>query len=321
MDSQPNPNEVNGANSGGACDVVVIGSANMDMTVRCKHLPIPGQTILGDSFVTNPGGKGANQAYAAAKCGAKTQLVARVGNGMFVPRFIENYKKVGLGHEFLIRDANTPSGTALIFVDEDGENMIVVAPGANLKLTPADVDAAKSVITGAKVMILQLEVPLETVVHAAQLAKESNTTVILNPAPVRSLPPALLENVDIIVANEVEIAILTGAKDVDTSTAAQACGPLIDAGVGHVITTLGKDGAVITGGDGATKVRGFKVNSIDTTSAGDTFVGALAYALTQGNSLEESARFANAAGALACTKIGAQQAMPTREEIEEMLEA
>lgn len=321
MDSQPNPNEVNGSCAGSACDVVVIGSANMDMTVRCKHLPIPGQTILGDSFVTNPGGKGANQAYAAAKCGAKTQLVARVGNGMFVPRFIENYKKVGLGHDFLIRDPDTPSGTALIFVDEDGENMIVVAPGANLKLTPADVDAAKSVITGAKVMILQLEVPLETVVHVAQLAKDSDTIVILNPAPVRSLPPALLENVDIIVANEVEIAILTGAKDVDTSTAAQACSPLIDAGVKHVITTLGKDGAVITGGDGATKVRGFKVNAIDTTSAGDTFVGALAYALTQGKSLEEATRFANAAGALACTKIGAQQAMPTREEIEEMLES
>ena len=291
----------------------------MDMTVQCKHLPIPGQTILGDSFVTNPGGKGANQAVAAAKCGAKTELVARVGNGMFVPRFIESYDKVGLGHSHMTRDQSTPSGTALIFVDDDGENMIVVAPGANQKLSIADVDAARETIQGARVLILQLEVPLETVVHAAHMAKECGLTVILNPAPVRVLPPELLENVDIIIANEVEIAILTGAKEVDTSTAASACKPLIDAGVGHVITTLGKDGAIITGGDGATKVRGFRVNAIDTTSAGDTFVGALACALTENKSLEEAALFANAAAALACIKRGAQQAMPTREEVDEML--
>lgn len=302
-----------------ACDVVVIGSANMDMTVQCRHLPIPGQTILGDHFHTNPGGKGANQAVAAAKLGARTQLVARVGNGMFVPRFIESYDQVGLGHDHMVRDAESPSGTALIFVDDDGENMIVVAPGANQKLSIEDVNNALPVIEGAKVMILQLEVPLETVMHATSLALKYNTTTILNPAPVRELPRELLKNIDIIVANEIEISILTGADEVDTSTAAGACRPLIDAGVGHVITTLGKDGAVITGGDGATKVRGFKVNAIDTTSAGDTFVGALACALTEGMSLEEATRFANAAAALTCIRIGAQQAMPTREEVEEML--
>jgi ribokinase len=317
------PSETSSEVSGpcnGACDVVVIGSANMDMTVRCKHLPIPGQTILGDGFVTNPGGKGANQAVAAAKLGAKTQLIARVGNGMFVPRFIESYSKVGLGHDYIIRDSETPSGTALIFVGEDGENMIVVAPGANQKLTTEDVDAAESVIDGAKVMILQLEVPLETVIHAAKLAKEDNTLVILNPAPVRPLPKELLENVDIIVANEVEIAILTGASEVvDTSTAAAACKPLIEQGVAHVITTLGKDGAVLTGGDGTTKVSGYKVNAVDTTSAGDTFVGALACALTEGFTLENATLFANAAGALTCTKFGAQQSMPTRAEVDEMM--
>jgi ribokinase len=275
--------------------------------------------MLGDSFHTNPGGKGANQAVAAAKLGAHTQIVARVGNGMFVPRFFESYDKVGLGHEYVIRDPDTPSGTALIFVDDEGENMIVVAPGANLKLTPADVEAALPAIECAKVMIMQLEVPMETVIHAARLAKRSNTTVILNPAPVRALPQELLENVDIIVANEVEVMILSGAKDVDTSTAAAACRPIIEKGVGHVITTLGKDGAVITGGDGASKVRGFKVNAIDTTSAGDTFVGALACALTEGKSLEDATRFANAAAALSATKAGAQQSMPTREEVDEML--
>jgi ribokinase len=304
-----------------SCDVVVVGSCNMDMTVRCRDLPIPGQTILGDSFVTNPGGKGANQGAAAAKLGARTQIVARVGNGMFVPRFFQSYDRVGLGHDFVIRDPEIPSGVALVFVDGEGENMIVVAPGANMRLTPTDVEAAHELIEGAKVLIMQLEIPLETVIHTARLAKKSGTTVILNPAPVRPLPQELLENVDIIVANEVEVMILSGAKEVDTSTAAVACRPLIEQGVDHVITTLGKDGAVITSGDGATKVRGFKVNAIDTTSAGDTFVGALACALTEGKSLEDATFFANAAAALSATKVGAQQSMPTREEVDAMLAA
>jgi ribokinase len=246
-------------------------------------------------------------------------LVARIGNGMFVPRFMESYDRVGLGHDYVIRDPDTPSGTALIFVDQEGENMIVVAPGANQKLTPADVDAAMPVIESAKVMILQLEVPMETVVHAANLAKKNGAKVILNPAPVRALPQELTEKVDIMVANEVEIMVLSGAKDVDVSTAAQACRPLLDRGIKNVITTLGRDGAVITSGEGAAKVRGFRVNAVDTTSAGDTFVGAVAWGLTHGKALEEAVHFANAAAALTCTRIGAQQAMPNREEVEELL--
>jgi ribokinase len=219
----------------------------------------------------------------------------------------------------MIRDEETPSGTALIFVDGQGENMIVVAPGANQKLTPADVEAALPVIEGAKVLILQLEVPLETVIYAARLAKQQGTTVILNPAPVRVLPDELLEMIDIMVANEVEVILLSGAEDVDVSTAAQACRPLIEKGVKTVITTLGKDGAVLANAEGAVKVRGFKVNAIDTTSAGDTFVGALACLITEGKSLEEAAYFANAAAALACTRSGAQQSMPTRDEVEALL--
>jgi len=302
-----------------SCDVVVIGSCNMDMTVRCTDLPIPGQTILGSGFYSNPGGKGANQAVACAKLGASTELVARVGDGMFADRFEKGYDNVGLGRQYLIRDPSIASGTALIFVDSQGENMIVVAPGANEKLTPADVDAALPAIEKAKVMILQLEIPMETVLHAASLATKFGLKVILNPAPVRALPAALLEQVDIMVANEVETMILSGASEVDTSTAAQACRPLLEKGVKHIITTLGKDGAVITSGDGATKVRGFRVNAIDTTSAGDTFVGALACGLTEGQSLENAVLFANAAAALACTKVGAQQSMPTRAEVDEKL--
>lgn len=301
------------------CDVLVIGSCNMDMTVMCTDLPIPGQTILGSNFHSNSGGKGANQAVASAKLGARTELVARIGDGMFADRFEKSYDGVGLGHQFLIRDPNIASGTALIFVDSEGENMIVVAPGANECLTPADVERARDLIEHAKVLIVQLEIPLETVLHAVTIAKQHGTKVILNPAPVRNLPDELLEKIDYMVANEVETMILAGAGEVDTSTAAQACRPLIEKGVGHVITTLGRDGAVITSGDGASKVRGFKVNAIDTTSAGDTFVGALACALTEGMTLEDSVRFANAAGALACTKAGAQQAMPTRAEVDAIL--
>ena len=302
-----------------ACDVVVIGSSNMDMTVRCRELPLPGQTILGEDFAVNPGGKGANQAVAAAKMGAKTQLVARLGNDVFAEGSLRSFQKAGLGIDYIVRDSGVASGVALIFVDENGENQIVVAPGANKHLTPRDVDAALPCIEQAKVMILQLEIPMETVIHAARLAAQHKTRVILNPAPTRVLPARLLENVDIMIANETEIMVLTGADELATSTIALACRPLLAAGVESVITTLGKDGAVITSGVGATKVPGFKIKAVDTTSAGDTFAGAIACGLAEGQSLEDAVRFANAAAALTATKQGAQIAMPTRQEADAML--
>jgi ribokinase len=300
-----------------ACDVVVIGSSNADMTVKCHELPLPGQTILGEDFAINPGGKGANQAVAAAKLGAKTQLVARLGNDVFAESSMNSFGRVGLGTEFIIRDDKHASGVALIFVDEQGENQIVVAPGANNFLTPADVDRALPAIERAKVMILQLEIPMETVLHAARLAVKHNTLVILNPAPARELPRELLEATHILIANETEVLVLTGAADVDTTTAAQASRPLIEQGVDYVITTLGAAGAVITSGDGATKVPGFKIKAVDTTSAGDTFTGATACGLAEGRQLEEVVRFANAAAALTATRHGAQIAMPSRQEADE----
>jgi ribokinase len=288
----------------------------MDMVVRCDELPLPGQTILGTDFVMNPGGKGANQAVAAAKMGARTQLVARLGNDMFAEASEKSYAEVGLGTDYVRRDEAKASGIALIFVDENGENEIVVAPGANMQLTPADIDAARPVIEGAKVMLLQLEIPMETVRYAARVAVENKTRVILNPAPARILPADLLQNTDIIIANETEILVLTGAEDVGIHTASAACRPLLDAGVESVITTLGKDGALITSGSGATRVPGFKVKAIDTTSAGDTFNGALACALAEGKNLEQAVLFANAAAALSATKQGAQISMPTRAEVD-----
>jgi ribokinase len=248
--------------------------------------------------------------------GAKTQLVARLGNDMFAEASEKSYAEAGLGTDYVRRDETKASGIALIFVDENGENEIVVAPGANQHLTPADIDAASSVIEGAKVMLLQLEIPMETVRYAARVAVENKTRVILNPAPARILPADLLQNTDIIIANETEILVLTGAEDVGIHTASAACRPLLDAGVESVITTLGKDGAVITSGAGATRVPGFKVKAIDTTSAGDTFNGALACALAEGKNLEQAVLFANAAAALSATKQGAQISMPTRAEVD-----
>lgn len=293
----------------------------MDMTVRCRELPVPGQTILGHDFTMNPGGKGANQAVASAKMGARTELVARLGNDVFAEASCRSFSRFGLGSTYLVRDETTASGIALIFVDEQGENQIVVTPGANTRLTPRDVEAALPAIQSAKVMVVQLEIPMETVLRAVELAAENDTLVILNPAPARILPPELLEKVDILIANETEVLVLTGAADVDTSTAASACQPLLQAGVGSVITTLGRQGAVVTSGVGASKVPGFTVKAIDTTAAGDTFAGALACSLAEGHSLEDAVRFANAAAALSATKMGAQISMPSRAEVDRMLES
>lgn len=301
------------------CDVVVIGSSNMDMVVRCAELPLPGQTILGGDFVMNPGGKGANQAFAAAKLGARTQLVARLGNDLFAETSCRSFCEVGLGTDHLARDEEVASGVALIFVDEQGENQIVVAPGANKRLSPADVDAARPAIEMARVMILQLEIPMETVVHAARMAIENQTRVILNPAPARPLPAALLEKVDILIANETEVLVLTGADEVGMHTAGAACRPLLQSGVESVITTLGKQGALVTSNTGDSRVPGFRVKAVDTTAAGDTFAGALACALAEERTLEDAVCFANAAAALSATRPGAQISMPTRAEVDDLL--
>lgn len=301
------------------CDVVVIGSSNMDMVVRCAELPLPGQTVTGSDFAMNAGGKGANQAVAACKLGARTQLVARLGNDVFAEVSRRSFQDVGLGTDYLITDEKAASGVALIYVDENGENEIVVALGANALLTPEDVDQALPAIREAKVMILQLEIPMETVKHAAQLAAENGTKVILNPAPVRKLPASLLKNTTITIANETETLVLTGAEDIGIHTAVNASRPLLDAGVESVIMTLGKFGALLTNKSSATRVPGFKIKAVDTTSAGDTFTGAIACCLAEGKSLEDAVLFASAAAALSATKRGAQISMPSREEVEHML--
>jgi len=299
--------------------IAVIGSSNTDMIIRLDRIPRPGETILGGEFVTAAGGKGANQAVGAARAGGAVTFVARVGRDMFGDQAVAGFRRDGINVDFVLRDKTAPSGVALIFVAEDGENSIAVAGGANTRLSPADVKKAKQAIASARVLVMQLETPLETVQAAAELAARAGVRVILNPAPARPLPDRLLKVVSILTPNETEAELLTGIRVDDDVAAARAADELLAKGIQTVVLTLGARGAFLATKAGQHLVPGFKVKPVDTTAAGDIFNGALAVALAEGKSLVEAARFANAAGALSVTKLGAQPSAPTRREIERFL--
>ena len=299
--------------------IIVVGSSNTDMIIKLDHIPRPGETILGGEFVTAAGGKGANQAVAAARAGGKVTFVARVGRDMFGDQAIAGFVKEKINTDHVSRDKSRPSGVALIFVAKDGENSIAVAGGANNGLSATDVKKAKANIADAGMLIMQLETPLEAVQAAADLAAKAGVRVILNPAPARVLPDELLKKISIITPNETEAELLTGINVDSDQAAAQAADKLLARGVKTVIITLGSRGAFVVG-DGVKKlVPGFKVKAVDTTAAGDTFNGALAVALVEGQTLTNAVRFANAAAALSVTRLGAQTSVPTRKEIEKKL--
>jgi ribokinase len=301
--------------------LVVVGSSNTDMIIKLDRIPRPGETILGGEFTTAAGGKGANQAVAAARAGGRVTFVARVGRDMFGDQAIAGFRKDRINVQHVLRDPAAPSGVALIFVAKDGENSIAVAGGSNGRLTPADVKKAEAAITSADALVMQLETPVETVTAAAQLAAKAGVTVILNPAPARELPDSLLKHVSILTPNEHEAELLTGVKVTDVSTAEQAASKLRDRGVRTVILTLGSRGALVATPDGAQAVSGFKVKAVDTTAAGDVFNGALAVALAEGREMIDAARFANAAAAISVTRMGAQPSAPARHEIERLLKS
>ena len=299
--------------------ILIVGSSNTDMIIKLDRIPKPGETLLGGEFVTAAGGKGANQAVAAARAGGAVTLIARVGQDMFGERAVAGLVQNDVNVEHVSYD-KCPSGVALIFVAKDGENSIAVAGGANAKLSPADVDAAKSCIESAEMLVLQLETPLETVQRAAELAAAARVPVILNPAPAQPLGDDLLRYVSILTPNESETELLTGISVTDFRSAAQAAEKLQAKGVETVIITMGSQGALVAGPQFSGVVPAFAVKPVDTTAAGDTFNGALAVALAEGKPLVDAVRFANAAGALSVTRLGAQPSAPSRKEIEKLLE-
>ena len=301
---------------------VVVGSVNMDLVVGAPKIPAPGETVIGGDLQTFPGGKGANQAVAAARLGAQVAMVGRVGDDAFGAQLKQTLENDGVDLAYVQNTAVTPSGVALIVVDAAGQNSIVVASGANMRLTPADVEAAAPAIRAADVLVLQLESPLETVQRAAELARAHGVTVILNPAPARPLLPELLALVDVIIPNESETAALTGLPVTSADELTAAADRLRAQGVGMVILTLGARGALLATAGGVRRFPAFPVDQVvDTTAAGDAFVGGLATAVAEKQPLDAAIAWGNAAGALAVTRAGAQPSLPTRAAVEALLNA
>lgn len=300
--------------------IVVIGSSNTDMIVKTPTLPRPGETVLGGRFSQAAGGKGANQAVAAARAGGEVVFIGCVGRDQLGDQAIEGFKKDGIDVGYVTRSPEQPSGVALILVDDKGENCIAVAPGANSELTPAHIEQAKGVFASAGAALIQLEIPLETVEAAVNIAADARARVILNPAPACPLDGRILGKVDIITPNRSEAGLLTGVEISDEESLREAARALIDAGVKTVVITLGPEGAYISGPEHEGMAPGFRADPVDTTAAGDTFNGALALALVEGRPLFEAMRFAGAAAALSVGKMGAQPSIPFRRDIEEFLQ-
>ncbi len=301
-------------------NVTVVGSLNMDLVARAPRIPKPGETIIGHDFRNVPGGKGANQAVAAARLGASVSMVGRVGQDAFAGPLLDNLDRDGVDHTYVSQDSEASTGVALIVVDEAGQNSIVVASGANMRFSPANVEAATEAIADADVLLLQLESPLETVTRAAEIAHAHGVTVILNPAPAQKLPASLLARVDVLIPNESETALLTDMAIDDRPEAEAAAAKLLDMGIQTVILTLGERGALLAQPDEVTLVPAFAVEPVDTTAAGDAFVGGFALALAEGKELKEAIRWGNAAGALATTTVGAQPSLPVRQAVEQLLD-
>jgi ribokinase len=292
--------------------IVVVGSSNTDMIIRVPRIPKPGETLLGGEFLTAAGGKGANQAVAAARAGGRVAFVARVGRDSLGDQALDGYRHAAIDVRHVYRDGAAPSGVALIFVAHTGENSIAVAGGANSKLSAADVGKAAGVIGSAAILVMQLETPLAAVRRAAAIASRAKVPVILNPAPACELPDALLKLISIMTPNETEAETLTGIRVDSDAAAAEACAALRARGVGAVVLTLGARGAFVDDGRTQRIVRGMRVKAVDSTAAGDVFNGALAVALGEGRTLLDAVQFANAAAALSVTKLGAQPSAPTR---------
>jgi len=295
--------------------IVVIGSSNTDMVIKCEHLPAPGETILGENFFMNAGGKGANQAVAAARLNGDVCFIAKVGNDVFGTQAIELFNKEHIKTEYIFIDDTNPSGVALITVDEKGENCIAVAQGANGNLSVNDIKNAEQVLQDADIILVQLEIPIETIEYIAALAKQHNKKLILNPAPACILRDDLLSKISIITPNEKEASMLSGIEITNIETAKQAAQVLSGKGIATVIITLGEEGALLYENDEFNLIPTNKVNAVDTTAAGDVFNGAIAVAISEQKNIKDAVRFANIAASISVTRLGAQASAPHREEI------
>lgn len=301
--------------------IIVIGSLNMDLIVRAPRIPTPGETILGSNFATAGGGKGANQAVAAARLGAHVSMVGRVGSDSYGEALLLGLQKDGVDTRFIQTDPDQPTGLALITVDDHGENSIVVVSGANWQVSAADIERAAEAIASADVLILQLEIPLESVEFAARIAHQYRVPVILNPAPARALPASLLQHVAYLAPNESETALLSGTAVSDSRTAQQAIQRIHQLGVNTVIMTRGSQGAFVSTPSSSYTVPAFKVDPVDTTAAGDAFVAGLAFGVAAQQPLKQAVRLAAAAGALATTQPGAQPSLPKATSVQALLDS
>ena len=289
------------------------------MVVKTSHLPIGGETVLGGDFFMNAGGKGANQAVAAARYGNRVVFVAKTGDDLFGKQVREQLKIDGIITDYVFIDKEHPSGVALITIDKDAENCIVVASGANMYLSTDDIDQAADEICSADVVLMQLESPVETVAYAARIAAQAGVPVILNPAPapIEPLSTELMQNLYLITPNRSEASLISGIEVTDMESAQRAAKAIHAMGPRNVIITLGSEGSLIYNGASFMQIEALKVKAVDTTAAGDTYNGVLASVIAEGKSLIEAASEASIAGAISVTRMGAQPAAPTREEINE----
>ena len=295
--------------------ILVVGSSNTDMVIKTLNFPAPGETILGGRFLMNAGGKGANQAVAAARLGGLVTFVGKIGDDIFGKQAVQQLEDEGINVDFVAVDPENPSGVALITVDRKGENSIVVAPGSNGTLSAADFDKAIGMLSESEFVLMQLEIPIPTVEHIARIAALTHKKVILNPAPAAKLSDELLGNLYIITPNETEAELLTGIKVTDEQSALKAATFLHEKGIEMVIITMGSAGAFLLANGEHEIIPAPKVEAVDTTAAGDTFNGALVVALSEGKTIQQSIAFANKAAAISVTRIGAQSSVPYRKEI------
>ncbi len=299
--------------------IAVVGSTNTDMVIRSHKIPAPGETVLGGEFIQAAGGKGANQAVAAARLGGNVIFITRLGQDVFGDQALANFERDHIDVRGICRDPHAPSGIALIMVDQQGENLISVAPGANMQLTPPRVREIEPLLADADIILMQLEIPLATVATVVEIGKAHGALMILNPAPATPLDASWLQNVTILTPNRSELELLTGIPVTDQHTAAKAAQKLLIQGIEQVIVTLGPQGAVWVTAQQRELIPSFEVNAVDTTAAGDAFNGALAVALAENQDLKTAIRFANAVAALSVTRLGAQPSLPYRTEVDTFL--